>query len=79
MWLPFPDSLRFDWQVPREAALEHWFIDKGAGTPTPVGTHNNSLKDGYDWVGTSSTYAHSEDGSPQEVIPWILVQDAAQP
>jgi len=29
MWLPFPDSLRFDWQVPREAALEHWFIDKG--------------------------------------------------
>jgi len=79
LWLPFQDSLRFDWQVPPEATMEHWFIEKGEGTPSPVGTHSNTLKDGYNWMGTSSTYSHSEDGSPHEVIPWMLVQDATQP
>ena len=79
LWLPFQDSLTFNLQIAHRAAVEHWFIEKGAGTPSPVGTHRNVLKDSYDWIGTSSTYANPEDGAPREVIPWMLVQDAAEP
>jgi hypothetical protein len=74
IWLPFQDSFSFDWRVEPDAPLEHWYVEKGAGTPSPVGTHTEPLTDGYRWVGTSSTYAHPADNEPREIIPWMLVQ-----
>ncbi|HEX7361784.1 MAG TPA: alpha-galactosidase [Bryobacteraceae bacterium] len=74
LWLPFQDSFRFDYQVSSATELEHWYVEKGAGTPSPVGTHRRNLRDGYTWTGTSSTYAHPEKGQPREIIPWMLVK-----
>ena len=74
MWIPLQDSVRFDWRVPNKDAIEQFWVEKGAGTPSPEGTHQVSLTDGYHWTGESSTYAHPPKGQPREIIPWLLVQ-----
>lgn len=75
VWLPLQDSFQFDWQIKSDSALEQVFVEKGAGTPSDVGTHRVSLVNGYKWQGTSSTYAHPKDNEPREIIPWFLVQE----
>jgi hypothetical protein len=60
IWLPLQDSFRFDWQVAPHTVLEHVYIDKGADTPSSVGTHEVMLRDGYGWQGISSTYARRQ-------------------
>ena len=74
VWLPFQDSFQFDFSIGSGAGLQHFFVEKGADTPSEVGTHNVALKDGYAWEGTSSTYAHPEKGESREIIPWFGVQ-----
>jgi hypothetical protein len=76
LWLPLQDSIRFDWDVARDVALEQWFVEKGAGRPSDVGTHRERVREGYRWVGTSSTYAHPMSES-REVIPWMLAKESA--
>jgi alpha-galactosidase len=80
IWIPMQDSLAFNWQVDPLEPLEHLFIEKGANTPSPVGTHQVALAEGYHWTGTSSTYGDLNDSDPREIIPWSLVsrKDAAQ-
>ena len=80
IWIPMQDSLAFNWQVDPQAPLEHLFVEKGANTPSPVGTHQVVLADGYKWTGTSSTYGDLREDEPREIIPWSLIQrkDAAQ-
>jgi hypothetical protein len=80
IWIPMQDSLVFNWLVDPQALLEHLFLEKGANTPSPVGTHLAALADGYKWTGTSSTYGDLRDNEPREIIPWSLVErkDAAQ-
>ena len=80
LWIPMQDSLAFDWQVDPQSTLEHLFIEKGANSPSRMGTHEVVLADGYHWTGTSSTYGDLSDNEPREIIPWSLVQrsDAAQ-
>jgi alpha-galactosidase len=75
IWLPFQDSFQFDFVIGNEK-LKHFFVEKGADTPSPVGTHDVPLKNGYKWEGRSSTYAHPADGEDREIIPWCLVQRA---
>ncbi|HSB75179.1 MAG TPA: hypothetical protein VLC12_05970, partial [Terriglobales bacterium] len=77
LWLPMQDSLRFDWRVSPQAGLRETYVEKGAGTPSTVGTHDVDVPEGYTWEGTSSTYARPEKGGPREIIPWMLVQQAA--
>jgi hypothetical protein len=74
VWLPFVDSIHLDWECAPEIALQQLYVEKGAGTPSAVGTHLLPLLDGYHWEGTSSTYAHPETGDAREIIPWLLVQ-----
>ena len=74
LWIPMQDSFAFDWQVPAEERLEHVFVEKGANTPSAVGTHEVQLADGYNWTGTASTYGDIDDSKPREIIPWSLVQ-----
>ena len=76
LWLPLQDSFRFDWQINPAFALKEVHVEKGAGTPSPVGTHEAEVRDGYSWEGTSSTYARPEKGGPREIIPWMLVEDS---
>ena len=73
VWLPVPDSLRFDFQS--QAPLTALYVEKGASSPSDVGTHLVSLPDGFNWTGTSSTYAHPPKGAPREIIPYVLVQN----
>lgn len=35
------------------------------------------LEEGYQWIGTSSTYAHPGKGEPREMIPSLVVERAA--
>ena len=69
VWLPMVDSLRLDWKIPIDAELRNFYVEKGAGSPSAQGTHSESMADGYDWTGTSSTYAHPADNQPREIIP----------
>jgi len=80
IWIPMQDSLAFNWQIHPTASLEHFYVEKGANTPSPVGTHLVALAEGYHWTGTSSTYGDLSDDQPREIIPWSLIQskDSAQ-
>jgi hypothetical protein len=75
IWIPMQDSFTFSLAVDSNAGLKHFYIDKGAGTPSAVGTHESVLPVGYRWTGASSTYAHSFGNQPREIIPWFAVQN----
>jgi hypothetical protein len=82
IWLPLVDSLALNWRAPAHAELRHFFVEKGADTPTAHGTHNESLTDGYRWTGTSTTYQHTPPGDERfarEIIPAEFVFAAAHP
>ncbi len=80
IWIPMQDSFAVDWQIDAQSPLEHFFVEKGASTPSAVGTHDVALGEGYRWTGTSSTYGNLREDEPREIIPWTLVgrNDAAQ-
>jgi alpha-galactosidase len=77
LWLPLEDSFQFDFAVAPTTALEHLYVEKGADTPSPIGTHRISVGNGYQWTGTSSTYAHPKPSEAREIIPWFLVEETA--
>ena len=79
IWIPMQDSLAFDWQIDLNAPLQQIFVEKGANTPSAVGTHEVTITDGYHWTGTASTYGDIDEREPREIIPWTLVErnDAA--
>ena len=74
LWLAMQDSFAFDWQTDSATRLDHLYVEKGANTPSPVGTHRLSLAEGYRWTGTSSTYGDLREDEPREIIPWSLVE-----
>jgi hypothetical protein len=69
IWLPMIDSLRLEFQASEKTELRNFYVEKGAGTPSPQGTHLDAVSQGYHWTGTSSTYAHPADGEAREIIP----------
>jgi disulfide oxidoreductase YuzD len=74
LWVPMQDSFAFDWRVAPQIRLEHVYVEKGANTPSSIGTHQVSALEGYRWTGTSSTYGDIDDSKPREIIPWSLVE-----
>ena len=72
--LPLPPSLVFDWQIPPQQALERFWVEKGADTPSAAGTHRDPLNPGDTWTGRSSTYARPRSGELREMIPYVLVE-----
>lgn len=76
IWLPLQSSLRFDWQIVSGEALEQFYVEKGADTPSAVGTHLVTIAEGYEWEGRSSTYAQPRTGEAREIIPYLLVERA---
>ena len=75
LWLPLQPSLRFDWEVDSQAALQRFWIEKGADIPSAEGTHLDALVEGDTWQGTSSTYAIPKLNQPREMIPYLLVDE----
>jgi hypothetical protein len=76
LWLPLQPSLQFDWRIDPQIALERFWVEKGADTPSDEGTHRDVLRDGENWWGVSSTYARPIAGQPREMIPYVLVDEA---
>ena len=75
VWLPLGPSFRYDWEIYADAALERFWVEKGADTPSSQGTHLDVLRDGDTWQGTSSSYARPVPGQPREMIPYLLVDE----
>lgn len=78
IWIPLQDSFAYDWKVDPSDHLTHLYVEKGADTPSPVGTHELQIKGGYRWTGFSSTYAHKHDDETREIIPWSLVEKGSE-
>jgi hypothetical protein len=80
IWLPLLDSLRLNFTYPFDTSLRHFYVEKGADTPSAQGTHLDPIDDGYHWTGKSSTYAHPEPGEAREIIPaeFVFTADQAQ-
>ena len=76
IWLPLQNSFLFDWQTSTQDKLEHLYVEKGADTPSAVGTHLVPIPEGYEWEGTSSTYAQPRPGEAREIIPYFLIERA---
>ena len=76
IWLPMVDSLRLTWRVDAITRLRNFYVEKGADTPSPEGTHLETIDDGYIWTGKSSTYAHPTPGEKREIIPAEFVYRA---
>ncbi|MDQ6646042.1 MAG: alpha-galactosidase [Pseudomonadota bacterium] len=74
LWIPLQASFRFAWKISARQPLQQLWIDKGAGEPPPIGTHQVAIADGHDWRGESSTFAHPRAGEAREIIPWLLVR-----
>ena len=72
IWIPLQASFRYRFGVPAAQSLKQIYIDKGAGKPSPIGTHEVNVAPGYKWEGRSSTYA--ADGDPREIIPWFMME-----
>ncbi len=74
VWIPLQTSFSFDWQILPADKLEQFYVEKGANTPTDIGTHIIPVPDKFNWVGTSSTYAQKRPGEEREMIPYLLVE-----
>ena len=79
LWLPMVDSLRLGWQTVAGAQIRNFYVEKGAWSPSPQGTHLEKVDDGYHWTGASSTYARPLPGLPREIIPAEDVYTDAAP
>ena len=77
-WLPMIDSLRLQIPYSPQRKLNHLYVEKGADTPSSVGTHLEDLTEGYKWTGHSSTYSFPQKGEAREVIPAEFVFNADQ-
>jgi len=75
LWLPLQPSFRFDWVIDPQSALERFWVEKGADSPSVQGTHLDALHDGDAWEGTSSTYARPIANQPREMIPYLMVEE----
>src|ERR1700692_1114761 len=74
VWIPLQPSFQFDWQTPATEQIEQFYVEKGADTPSDIGTHVIPVPDQYKWEGTSSTYAQPRPGEAREIIPFFLIE-----
>jgi alpha-galactosidase len=72
--LPVQNSFTFDFKILTTDTFEQLYIEKGADTPSGIGTHLDSVGDGYRWEGYSSTYAQTRSHDPREILPYMLVE-----
>jgi hypothetical protein len=77
LWLPLQNSVQFNWTVKPHVRLDQLYVEKGANTPSDLGTHVESVPVGYKWQRTSSTYAHPKADEPREIIPWFLLEESS--
>ncbi len=76
LWLPLSPGFQFDWAVEPSIALERFWVEKGADTPSAQGTHLDPLRNSDIWKGYSSTYARPIANQPREMIPYVAVEES---
>ncbi|NLE39652.1 MAG: alpha-galactosidase [Pirellulaceae bacterium] len=54
--------------------LEHWWVEKGAGTPSPIGTHTTPIDEAFHHRSISTPMAAKRKSG--ECIPWQAIHDA---
>ena len=69
--VPKQASLNLTLAPPADHSLENWWVEKGGGRPSEVGTHCEPISAGYGFHGRSTPYAQSS-----EMIPWLAIQDS---
>lgn len=74
VWISLQNSFVFDWKISKQEPLQHFYVEKGADTPSAVGTQKVDIDQRYKWEGKSSTYANPGPGEAREIIPYFLVQ-----
>jgi hypothetical protein len=72
--IPLQPTLALSLRAPSGESLEHWWVEKGAITPTPYGTHHSPITEGYAANLFSIPYAR-EDAEHRDAIPWSAFQD----
>jgi alpha-galactosidase len=70
--VPLVPSLALAITAPSGQAPENWWVEKGSGRPSDVGTHREEIRDGYTFERLSTPYAEAP-----EMIPWISIEDPA--
>lgn len=70
--LPVQPSLAVGMRVPRGHGIEQWWVDKGAGTPTPDGVHTRNIRAGEESVLRCWPSGRDKRRDP---IPWTSLQD----
>ena len=68
--MPLQPSLVLGLSAPAGHSLENWWVEKGGGRPSEIGTHCEPIGAGYRFKGQSTPYA-----ATPEMIPWISIQD----
>jgi len=51
--------------------LEQWWVEKGGGTPSPIGRHVEAIEPGFASDLLSTSYSND---NPHDAIPWMAVQ-----
>ena len=74
VWIPLQPSAQMKWMVPQDEPLKQMWVEKGAGGPSAEGVHRSAVGEGYQWIGTSSTYAHPPENAQREMIPYLLME-----
>lgn len=77
--VPLQPSFRFNWQIDAATPLQRFWVEKGADTPSAIGTHRDALRAGDRWTGSSSTYARPRPNQPREMIPYVLIEEPGDP
>jgi melibiase-like protein/glycosyl hydrolase family 36 len=77
LWIPLQDSFQFHWKLSPQEKLRHFYVEKGADTPSAEGTHRLAITQAYRWTGLSSSYAHPKPGEHREIIPFSLIERAS--
>ena len=69
--LPLQPSLVFDARAARGHTLENFWVEKGSGTPSAIGTHRTRV--GKDFSASLISLPYCEE--PRDAIPWTAIQD----
>ena len=51
--------------------LEQWWVEKGGGSPSPIGRHVEAIEPGFSSNLVSTSYSND---NPHDAIPWMAVQ-----
>jgi hypothetical protein len=70
--IPLQKTFDFKLLAPIKHQMECWWVEKGNGAPTLLGTHREILFDGYYFYKPSTPYCAAPGA---DMIPWAAIQD----